>query len=51
MINPFDIIPDIIPVIGYLDDAAVIAACLAMVRQDLHNYWKWREEKLMEGHL
>jgi len=42
VINPFDIIPDIIPVIGYLDDAAVIAACLAMVRQDLHNYKLWK---------
>jgi uncharacterized membrane protein YkvA (DUF1232 family) len=43
VINPFDIIPDFIPVIGYIDDAAVIAACLALVRQDLHNYKKWKQ--------
>jgi uncharacterized membrane protein YkvA (DUF1232 family) len=42
VLNPFDIIPDFIPVIGYIDDAAVIAACLAMVRQDLHNYRNWK---------
>jgi uncharacterized membrane protein YkvA (DUF1232 family) len=32
-----------LPVIGHIDDAAVIGACLVMVRQDLHNYKKWKE--------
>ena len=43
VLNPFDLIPDIIPVIGYVDDAAVVAACLRLVRKDLHKYKKWRE--------
>ncbi len=42
VINPVDIIPDVIPVVGYLDDAAVVAACLIMVEQDLHNYKEWK---------
>jgi uncharacterized membrane protein YkvA (DUF1232 family) len=42
VLNPLDLIPDVIPVIGYLDDAAVVAACLALVRQDLHNYKEWK---------
>jgi len=42
VLNAFDLIPDIIPVIGYLDDSVVVAACLALVRQDLHNYKEWK---------
>jgi uncharacterized membrane protein YkvA (DUF1232 family) len=42
VLNPFDLIPDFIPIVGQIDDAAVIAACLLMVRQDLHRYKKWK---------
>jgi len=42
VLNPFDLVPDIIPGIGYLDDATVVAACLTMVRQDLRSYEDWK---------
>ncbi len=45
VLNPFDIIPDVIPVFGYLDDVAVIGACLTMVRQDLIKYEIWKAGK------
>jgi uncharacterized membrane protein YkvA (DUF1232 family) len=44
VLNPLDLIPDFIPGLGQIDDAAVVAACLLLVRQDLHKYKKWKIE-------
>ena len=42
-LSPIDLIPDSIPVIGYVDDAAVINFCWDMVKPDADEYRKWRE--------
>jgi uncharacterized membrane protein YkvA (DUF1232 family) len=43
IVNPFDIVPDAIPLVGAIDDGAVAALELALIRKDLHKYRRWRE--------
>lgn len=41
--NPFDLVPDVLPIIGQIDDAAVVAACLMLVEHDLGTYRQWKQ--------
>lgn len=43
VLNPFDLVPDMLPLIGQLDDVAVFGACLILVEQDLHKYKAWKQ--------
>ena len=45
LISPIDLIPDIIPVLGLTDDAAVLAFCFKLCRDDVLEYRKWRKEQ------
>jgi uncharacterized membrane protein YkvA (DUF1232 family) len=42
MLNPFDLVPDVLPFVGALDDATVIAACLFLIERDLFKYRDWK---------
>jgi uncharacterized membrane protein YkvA (DUF1232 family) len=45
VLNPFDLMPDVLPIIGQVDDVAVMGACLMMVEQDLHKYRTWKSDQ------
>ena len=44
--NPFDLVPDMLPLIGQLDDVAIMGACLILVEFDLHKYKDWKLGKV-----
>jgi len=43
-VSPLDLIPDWIPVAGYLDDAAVIAFVIAQIKTDINNFLQWEAD-------
>jgi uncharacterized membrane protein YkvA (DUF1232 family) len=43
---PIDLIPDFIPVVGYADDAALLALVLRRISGDLERFRAWEESRL-----
>ena len=44
-VSPFDAIADFLPVIGFIDDAAVISAVLAAISKDVEKFMAWESTK------
>lgn len=45
VLNPFDLVPDVLPIIGEVDDAAVFTACLMLIETDLRKYKDWKDNQ------
>ena len=45
LVNPKDLIPDKYLGVGLIDDAAVVAACIALTKKDLDAYDVWKDAK------
>ena len=43
VIAPINLVPDSVPVLGYFDDAAVVATCWKLVESDVEEYVTWRD--------
>lgn len=50
-VNPLDLIPDFLPVIGYVDDAAVVGYVLRTLRRELDAYREWERDNPGHGLL
>jgi len=48
-VNPLDVVPDVIPFLGYVDDAAVLAFVLRMISGDVARFRTWEEERDRAG--
>ncbi|MBN1928467.1 MAG: DUF1232 domain-containing protein [Chlorobiaceae bacterium] len=40
-VNPFDMVTDFLPLVGFFDDAAVLTAVLASINHDLSSFLEW----------
>ena len=47
--SPVDLILDIIPGVGFLDDAAVLAMCLKLLDTELNRYKAWKKTREVEA--
>jgi len=42
VLSPVDLIPDAIPGVGHLDDAAIVSLCLVTTEKELASYQAWK---------
>jgi len=48
-VNPFDILPDFLLGLGFLDDASVIAFVMKSIKSELDRFAEWEKGQIGEG--
>lgn len=48
IINPLDVVPDVLPLIGYVDDLSVFMALLSLAEKDLNEFETWKTEQNLD---
>ena len=43
LVSPIDLVPDFIPVVGLMDDMAIVSICIKATQAELGRYLSWRE--------
>lgn len=46
-LSPIDVIPDFIPIAGYVDDVFVLTIIIKQVNADLQKYKSWKEKAII----
>jgi len=46
VLNPVDVVPDALPLLGQIDDAIVISVCLVLIDQELQTYKRWKLDRV-----
>jgi uncharacterized membrane protein YkvA (DUF1232 family) len=49
LVTPIDLIPDFIPVVGFLDDVAVVGFLLKRIAGDLERFAEWERGRQRRG--
>ena len=45
VVSPIDAMPDLIPIVGWLDDGAVVAAAIGVLGTVISSYLEYKKEK------
>lgn len=49
LVSPIDLVPDFIPVVGLMDDMAIVSICIKATQSELEKYLAWREQNALSN--